>query len=274
MTFDLLDPKVDFVFKKIFTEEEILIDFLNATIFGGRKKITKVKIQNPETKKEVLAAKGAVLDLKATINTGEIINIEIQNRDEKNMVKRTLFHWGKIYTDQLVKGQNYNVLNKAITINILNFVLLHEEEAFHNVYELMNRDSLKKIDAPIEIHFIELKKYREVPQNIDDSLYKWAEFLVTPGVAAKRSDPMIKKAVEKLQIISQDPAEREVYEALKRAELEVNTALANAEERGEIKKAKESALKFLKMGVTVDQVAEGTGLSIEEVSAILTGEEL
>ena len=52
----------------------------------------------------------------------------------------------------------------------------------------------------------------------------------------------------------------------------MSTAVRKAEERGTergIKEAKlEDALKFLKMGLSVEQVAEGTGLPIEEVEKI------
>ena len=39
--------------------------------------------------------------------------------NEYNMIKRTLFYWSKMYLNQLVKGEDYDLLNKIVTINLL-----------------------------------------------------------------------------------------------------------------------------------------------------------
>lgn len=48
----------------------------------------------------------------------------------------------------------------------------------------------------------------------------------------------------------------------------MSTAVRKAEERGIELGKLEDALNFLKMGLSVEQVAEGTGLPIEEVEKI------
>lgn len=40
------------------------------------------------------------------------------------MDKRTLFYWGKMYLENIKQGQDYTRLEKAITINILDFEFL------------------------------------------------------------------------------------------------------------------------------------------------------
>nr|WP_288009034.1 PD-(D/E)XK nuclease family transposase [Kyrpidia sp.] len=70
---ELLSPKVDFVFKRIFGTEEnkdVLAHFLNSVFEdSGEPLIADVEILNPFLEKEALSDKLAVLDVKA--RTGE-----------------------------------------------------------------------------------------------------------------------------------------------------------------------------------------------------------
>ena len=81
----LLNPKIDFVFKKIFGSEEhpeILISFLNA-VLKPQKPIVSVEIKNSDLEKEYIEDK----DVKALTSNKEIINIEIQLKNEYNMIQ-------------------------------------------------------------------------------------------------------------------------------------------------------------------------------------------
>ena len=101
----LLDPKVDFVFKNIFGSEkhpEILISFLNA-IIKPQVPITSVEIKGTEMTKQFIDDKYSRLDVKATTSNNEIINIEIQLKDEYNMIKRSLYYLSKMYEEQIAE---------------------------------------------------------------------------------------------------------------------------------------------------------------------------
>ena len=104
----LLDPKMDFVFKNIFGSEKhpnILISFLNATL-KPKDLITAVEIKNTDLNKGYIEDKFSRLDVKATTSNNEIINIEIQLKNEYNMIKRSLFYWSKLYSEQLIRMSN------------------------------------------------------------------------------------------------------------------------------------------------------------------------
>lgn len=127
----LLNPKVDFIFKKIFGSEKhpnILISFLN-TVMKPVNKIVSVAINN------LLEDKFSRLDLEATTGNGEIINIEIQVKNEFNMIKRSLYYSSKLYEEQLVEGDQYDKLSRTVCINILDFKYL-DNDSFHNGYRL------------------------------------------------------------------------------------------------------------------------------------------
>ena len=132
----LLDPKMDFVFKNIFGSEKhpnILISFLNATL-KPKDLITEVEIKNTDLNKGYIEDKFSRLDVKAMTSNNEIINIEIQLKNEYNMIKRSLYYWSKLYSEQLNEGEDYSVLKRTICINILNFKYLYLYIMYKNIF--------------------------------------------------------------------------------------------------------------------------------------------
>ena len=182
MTRTLLSPKVDFVFKKIFGSEEnksVLISFLNATL-KPKKEIVSVDLKNTDIEKEYLKDKFSRLDVKATTSNKETINIEIQLKNEYDMIQRSLYYWSKIYEEQIQEGDSYSNLNRTVCINILNYNYL-KNDRFHNIYRLKEIETNEELTDIEEIHFIEIPKLRELNLNDEaDMLDVWIEVLRAP----------------------------------------------------------------------------------------------
>ncbi|WP_304681901.1 Rpn family recombination-promoting nuclease/putative transposase, partial [uncultured Clostridium sp.] len=82
---EILSPKIDFVFKRIFGNErnpKILISFLNAVI-KPKDPIKSVQIMNTDIEKESIEDKFSRLDIKAKTNKNEFIENPISNKLEK-----------------------------------------------------------------------------------------------------------------------------------------------------------------------------------------------
>ncbi|MEG2057755.1 MAG: Rpn family recombination-promoting nuclease/putative transposase [Romboutsia sp.] len=121
MKTSLLSPKIDFVFKKIFGSQEhpkVLISFLNA-VLKPIIAIVEVEIKNSDIEKEYIEDKFSRLDIKAKTNKKHMIYIEIQVKNEYNMIKRSLYYWGKLYTNQFKNKGKYKELERTVCINIL-----------------------------------------------------------------------------------------------------------------------------------------------------------
>lgn len=117
----LMKPKNDYVFKKIFGDEnnkDILIDFLKAVL---KEEIKDLQILNSELPKANISDKQSILDIRATIDNGSNIDIEIQVARTIYMPQRSLYYWSKIYCEQLEISEKYSKLKKTICINILDF---------------------------------------------------------------------------------------------------------------------------------------------------------
>ena len=276
----LLDPKMDFIFKNIFGSEnnkEILISFLNATL-KSEDKIKSVFIKNGDIEKEHLTNKFSRLDIKAITDKNEHINIEIQMKNEYNMIQRTLYYWAKLYEGQLKEGDNYSKLSRTICINILNFSYLNNDK-FHSAFRLKDIETNDELTDIQEIHFIEVPKLKD---NSDekDMLVAWTEFLKDPESEKVRTLEMsieeIRKARQELVKISSDDRQRELYNMRRKAMLDESDALYNAEQKGKLVGLKEGEQKgkiemikgLLLSNVDIEIIKTTSGLTIDGINNI------
>ena len=235
----LLNPKIDFVFKKIFGSEEhpeILISFLNA-VLKPKKPIVSVEIKNSDLEKEYIEDKFSRLDVKALTSNKEIINIEIQLKNEYNMIQRSLYYWSKLYEEQLSEGDRYDKLSRTVCINILDFKYLKNDRV-HNGYRLKEIETNEELTDLQEIHFIEIPKLKrfESTEEIVDLLEGWVEFLRDPESEVIRklemSNKEIREAKDELYRLSRNSKERELYYLREKSLRDEISALANAKEKG------------------------------------------
>jgi len=280
-------PKADVIFKVLFGDQKhhrILIHLLNS-VLKPKDPITHVEIKQTELSPEYIAQKGVRLDILATTSTGEIINVEMQKKDEHNIKNRTLYHWSKLFCGQLIAGDNYQQLCRTICINILNFKDFDDEDFWH-IEDICDRKTHKQFTDLFELHFLEIPKIRRKQKKdiVQDPIMFWLEFIDNPK--SEKIQDMIKKelvyqeAKDVYEKIIADPQVQELLRVKEKAELDYNSALSYAENKGKTeglaegkkvgeKKAKiESAKRFLSMGLSIEQVASGTGLSIEEVEGL------
>ena len=289
----LLDPKMDFVFKNIFGSEKhpnILISFLNATL-KPKDLITEVEIKNTDLNKGYIEDKFSRLDVKATTSNNEIINIEIQLKNEYNMIKRSLYYWSKLYSEQLNEGEDYSVLKRTICINILNFKYLKTRK-FHSGYRLKEMYSNEELTNVAEIHFIEIPKLEEGSDE-KDMLVAWIEFLKNPESEKVRSLEMsveeIREAKDELIKMSNDDTQRELYEMRAKTLRDKISALNEAERKGlkkgreegriegieegkregEKNKAIEIAKSLITIGLDKEAISKSTGLDLCEIEKLM-----
>ena len=282
MTVALLPPKMDFVFKRIFGNEKhpnVLISFLNA-VLNPIDPIQSVELKDTTIEKNHLEDKYSRLDMKAITNKGEYINIEIQLKDEYNMIKRSLYYWSKLYEGQLESGENYQKLSRTICINLLDFHLLNHSN-FHSVYRLKDCRTNEELTDVMELHFIELKKMKDVQrvEDVKSKLEAWLYFINQPDSELvqelEKVEIEIKEAKAELVRLSGDRKERERYEKRRESRLNEISALAYAEEKGMVKGIEQGAkiekIEIAKKLLDVlddETISLKTGLSLEEVKEI------
>lgn len=131
----------------------------------------------------------------------------------------------------------------------------------------------------VEMHFIEIPKFKKKNPNTNARIEQWLWLLAGEEKKiemAEKKNEEIKKAVEELDEMSMDKAERERYEAILKAEFNYNTSMYNMRQEGRQeglnagKKEKqiEIAKKLLKMNLDISKIQEATGLSLEKIKEL------
>jgi len=159
----LLDPKNDYVFKRLFTEHPDALVHLINDVRSDLPAITKVEILNPTITPEEMSGKSIILDVLAQDAHGSRYNIEMQVRRYNDWGKRSAFYLAKMLTDQLSAGEDYAELNAVIGIHLLDFDLYSTtlEQKQQALWRFEMRDGQQpdvKLGDTLQLNLIEMKK--------------------------------------------------------------------------------------------------------------------
>ena len=280
---ELLDPKIDFAFKRLFADESkeaefALINLLNAIIeTKDEKKITKIIYKNPYTLTEHKEQKESIMDIKVETQSGEKIDIEMQINDVDSFRQRALKLWSSMYNSQLEKGEPYQELKKCIFISILDFNLMKETEEWHNVYKVLEVKKHFELLEDMEMHFIELRKIEKPKEDyiLKNNLEKWVLFLKYGNnkemknlIEKLRKEEGINMAAQVLKKISQDEKARMLYEERLTAIRDENSRISRARKEGKLEEKLEAARNMLLLNVDIAIIEKTTGLTKEEIEKL------
>ena len=289
-----LNLKNDIIFKAFFGKkgnEEFLIDFLEALL---KIKITKIEIQEDVNLEQLsVEEKGGRLDIQAILNDGVIANIEMQVRNNHNMEVRTTFYASKIMSRETSRGEDYRSIKKIILINILGYNMFKKyDEYIHKTAIVLDGHREEIVIDNIEWWFIELPKFRKMHKNIDNKIDQWLLFIDDEEKElvkmAEEKNQTLQKAREKMNYLTGDAAVRRLAELREIWELDYNSDINYAREKGEksgLKRGrkegraegraegkkeekKEIAKKLLKLQMPIEQISEITSLTGDEIKNI------
>ncbi|MEZ2240557.1 Rpn family recombination-promoting nuclease/putative transposase [Microcoleus sp.] len=276
-----INPKTDYAFKKIFGSSEskdILISFLNALIYEGNSTIQDLEIINPNLPPKVEGLKDSYLDVKAKLNNGTLVIIEMQVLNVQSFGKRVFYNAAKTYAFQLQAAQGYRLLKPVIALTITDF------EMFPNSEELISRFVYKEVDKnftypenDLDLVFVELPKFTKELEELETLADKWIYFMknarsLTSVPETMDSIPEIHQAFD---IANQARLSREELEDLDRREqfiYDQQGAIIKAVQEG-IEQGIEQGKREEKLAIarqllsqldnaTISQV---TGLSVEDI---------
>ena len=272
-----LNLKNDLIFKAFFGKkgnEKFLIDFLNGLL--------KIEIKEIEVKEEVnllqLARdeKGGRLDIQAKLDNGSIVNIEMQMRDEKNIIERSTIYSSKVISKELKKGQHYEEIPKVIMINILNFNIFKYKEYVSESMLVLKNHREYEISELIKYYYIELPKYRETKTDMSDKLNQWLALIDDTDWGkiemAEKNNKTIKSALDEMEYLTGDEEIQRLAELKEKWEMDWNSSMNNAkkegEEEGERKEKIRTAKNLLKENVEVQIILKVTGLTKKEIEEL------
>jgi predicted transposase/invertase (TIGR01784 family) len=266
----------------------ILTDFINdALLWEGDERIEDLEVVSGELNPDAAKGKLSVLDVSATLMDKRTVDLELQIVNYKDFRQRAPFYWPRRHSKKLSKGMTFIEIKPTITICLLAFDLLEEEEAHRNAYCIRNEQSGRRLCEDLRIIYLELPKFlRHLGEaHPKTGLERWLLYFCNEG--GKRMN----KVIEEDAIIAQakdleasfwaDEKEKEQYYQHQRLLMDAYSAehtfevlleqgKKESKAEGEKKKACQIAKNLLEEGLSPDVISRASGLSPEEVRSLMS----
>ena len=273
---ELLDPKIDYVFKRIFGEkgdEDILMSLLNS-ILKGNPTINELELLNTEYPKEGVITKGCQFDILAKTDNDTTINIEMQYRNNKNINDRIVYYSDRLNVNEYKVGEKYGE-KKVISIWIFAENISDREEPISEIFPCYKENKNDKWEVVTEnkrIIVFELNKYQTTNENFKDLLTNWVNFLQKPEYLEnnplKIKNKELDKTIEKLEYMSKNQQDKYIIDSFNDYERDYYNDTKTAKEEG-LKEGKEEIAKnMLKKGYKIEDISELSGLSLDEIEEL------
>lgn len=279
---------IDLAFKKAFDPDkpvsrENLINLLNDLLAPQLKRaIVNVKTRNvAKNLSGSKASRTAIFDLHCEDDDGNLIEIEVQIREMDNFFKRIAYYASELVANQAEPGDwDYDV-KPTYVIALARYRIFENDERIVHRASTLDLETGEQIVDSYNYTIIELAK---VPFFIGkDSLSKWLFFFRYLSrlreLPPELSDKKFKQLTESAKVSKFSKKEFEAYQkmyherwdhnVLKRGFFKEFAMEINAEIAKNVSGNKREIAKKLKArNRPVEEIAEDTGLSIEEINAL------
>ena len=297
------NPLNDYFIRYLFTDkgssESILLDFINSIMINANMKTFRsVEILTPFNLKKNKNLKETIVDVKCITQNGSVVIIEIQLQGNSRFPERILYYWAANYSKLLKHGERYDELTPVISINLLNFNL-DKTKNIHSCYMLYEMNNKKLLTDHLQIHIIELKKFRK--NVLSKDLNYWLKIFTSKNLEVSMSEIVKEKPImeevqkkynnfvkSRLMMMEYEKKEAYLYgnqimldeerrlgieEGIKKGKEEgikegIKEGIEQGIEQGEINKAKSIALKLKNMNMDNKEITKITGLSLEDIEKI------
>ena len=266
----------DFFMRYFFGSEDnkdLLLSFINAIMIDSNFATFKsVEILNPFNLSEKAGNKESIVDLKAVMEDGAIVIIEIQTYSTKNFFERTLYYWSKNYSSVLKKGEDYPELKPVISINLINDILFDKnDKRMHTCYLLKEKNSNQILTDHIQLHYVEIPKFDE-NADIKKELKNWILFLKSNKEEDMsqllKEDTIFEKAMKKYNYFTDNKDLLNEYDKREAYLVYQASLMRGSKEEGREEERKLMAKLMKKENINIEAIKRITGLHIEEIEKL------
>ena len=235
--------------------------------------ITDIRVNNEVSlDRDFPDSKLIKVDILAEINKKELINVELQNKNGYNVIKRGQAHASKIYYNSLKRGQNYNIAKRTIVIWITDFEEF-KDGPYHDYSKTIRNSNGEVLSNDIIYHFIQLPKFYKQVKEIKTPEEQWLAYLSCQlnkeeleglfkmNEKIRDVDAMAKKILEDEELMN-------AIDRIEMAMIDENLKLQYAYENGEKEKSLKIAKAMKKANKPIEEIIQFTGLSKEEVEKL------
>ena len=289
---ELLPLTNDYVFRRVFGHMNVdaLADFLAEVLEMPPGELSELTVDDPHLHSEYKGGKSGILDVRVHTKSKKIINVEIHIRPGAQFRNRIVYYNDRIFSGQLIAGEDYIELHRAISVVITDDTFIKENDDYFNRFWWYNPKNRTLLTDAQEINTLELIK---LPESSDDTkLWEWMKFIKSKEEeemeALAENNEAMKDVMATLRKMSADPVERRLAEAREMEILDRITAERSGEIRGieigmeqgieigkeqgievgEARATEAIARNLKKKGFSAVDIADATGLAEEEIAAL------
>ena len=291
-----LSPKNDLAFKRVFGTErnkDILIHFLNDILMRD-KLIQKLSFLKTSQDPEIAPLRVSIVDVLCEDENKDKFVIEMQLSHEKSFERRALYYAARAYCSQRKKEILYQDLRDVYFLAITDFAPFPYKKHWLSRLGVKDIDTHEHDIRALQLFFLQMPLFKKKKEDLPTMTLpeKWVYYLKyaeqtvendLEGIIGK--DQILGRAYEELNryawseeelndyesIEMKQAADRAVQEAArdKGREEGEKIGIAKGEQIGIVKANRELARRLLQKGVmSLDEVVEVTGLSLDEVKGI------
>ena len=282
--------------------EDLLENLVNATLSDFNfEEVKDLEIIDPFNLSENIDLKESIIDVKAKTKDNKTVIIEFQLCGNKNFIDRIFYYISKNIVSELREGEDYQEVQKIISINLLDFNLNFGDDGKpHRCFKLIDTENQNISLDYIQMHLIEVQRFIDILENSTieelkkNKLLTWMKFFTSNNLELiekelKEANPIMTKAIEEYKRFTSDDKLMRAYAArdaflvgqkmmLSREREEgIKEGIKEGIEKGIKKGRKEGKLEGLKEGqismakamkkdgADIKLISKYTGLSIEEI---------
>jgi len=289
--------RFDWAIKRILRDKanKEVLEGLITVLLGEQ--VTITEILESEGNQDAREDKTNRVDVKAKTSKGEYIIVEVQLTKERDFFQRILFGTSKSVIDQISIGQEYGVIKKIYSINILYFDFGGGDDyAYHGITTfrgMTKKDSVLQLNTENERKYIKAETNRiTMPEEVFSEYFllivnhfneaartpieEWMGYLKDAVIREDTTTPGLQAAREKLAFMKMTDKERRAYEDYMISVHAARDAWETIRDEGRaegiaegIQLTKLENAKNLKaLGIPIDTIAKGVGLTVEEVEKL------
>ena len=284
----VMRPLLDWSFKYLFGTEESkpnLIGFLNLML-NPKALIVDVQFMNNESLPVSAEHKGCVFDILCKDTNEDRFLIEIQTAQAVNIVDRIIYYTCRLIDRMGKKGSewDYKDIKKVYSICLMNFTFeqnpkLRRDIQLYDIEELsvfsdklniillqlpcLKAESILECDANYEFLLYLLKQMQCNMKTVEQLKKEVADTRLPQG-----TKDLFYKVLDTADLASLTDKERMRYESDLKNYMDTMSCIEFAEYKGKKEGKIETAAKMKANGISLDVIAECTGLSEEEIQKL------
>ncbi|MDR1595245.1 MAG: Rpn family recombination-promoting nuclease/putative transposase [Prevotellaceae bacterium] len=293
-----INPRSDFGFKRLFNNANMMISFLNNVVFN-KSFVKSVTFLSVEHFGETDVERVIISDTDCKTQSGENILVEMQNAKPKNFIERLLYYLAHLIRFQSppkskTKGKtkktpwNYD-LKAVYIVAIVNFPMMKDKKLKDIIIgraKLIYENTDVALSDKLNLIIIDLTKFNKKEDELKTEKDFWLYTLKYAEKLSEQPEIMNKNKTfnalyDILSTNKLNPDEMKAYNDIvinmETMSLFMDEPMQKAEKRGERrgveKGVKATTVKFvfktIDKGFSVEEIADITDLTVEQVRNIL-----